>query len=313
MNLFLAAMHTNWYGLNGTSARYNKLNPVEAASVHAVPNILESYHYVSSPGYAKVLKDKQASVFLDSGAFSAHTLGVTIDLPKYCQYIKDNIDILRVEDGVIMASVLDGIGDPLKTWQNQLSMEALGVRPLPCFHFGEDPRYLEHYVANYPYITIGGLVGRGVQDVLNWLDEIWTKYMLDGAGRPKLKVHAFGVTSVKIMERYPWYSVDSSSWVQIGVFGSIFTEKFGTVCVSSKSPSRHDQGRHFTTFTQIEQNAIRRYIEDVGFEPERMADSDASRLAFNCQEYCKLNDTLNRHFDAVSGRQLDCHVIQRLF
>ncbi|MCL5459902.1 hypothetical protein M3M33_14795, partial [Loigolactobacillus coryniformis] len=64
-----------------------------------------------------------AKVFLDSGAFSAYTLGVTLSIDEYCDYIKRNLDIIRVEDGVVMASVLDGIGDALLTYQNQLAME----------------------------------------------------------------------------------------------------------------------------------------------------------------------------------------------
>ena len=157
MNLFLAAVYTNAYkpGQN----RYLKLNEHEQAIVQDLPHILESYHYINSQRIVDQMREDGAKVFLDSGAFSAHTLGVAISVEDYWEYIKRNLDILRVEDGVVMASVLDGIGDPLQTWRNQLEMEMRGATPLPCFHFGEDPRYLDWYVERYDYITIGGMVG----------------------------------------------------------------------------------------------------------------------------------------------------------
>ena len=79
-------------------------------------------------------------------------------MKEYCRYIQKNEDIIEKVDGMTCASVLDGIGDPLKTYQNQKAMEGMGVVPLPCFHYGEDERYLDYYAANYPYITIGGMV-----------------------------------------------------------------------------------------------------------------------------------------------------------
>ena len=126
-------------------------------------------------------------MFLDSGAFSAFTLGKVIDLPAYVDYCKRNADIIE------FASVLDGIGDPLLTFKNQKAMEKLGVTPLPCFHYGEDERYLEYYIKNYDYITIGGMVPIATPQLFHWLDRIWAKYLVDGARRAKIKVHGFGL------------------------------------------------------------------------------------------------------------------------
>src|SRR3546814_4680960 len=42
---------------------------------------------------------------------------------EYCAYIARNLDMLRVEDGNVMASVLDGIGDPLATRSEEHTSE----------------------------------------------------------------------------------------------------------------------------------------------------------------------------------------------
>lgn len=255
--------------------------------------ILESYHYINSQKIVDQMRADGAKVFLDSGAFSAHTLGVAISIEDYCEYIKRNMDILRVEDGVVMASVLDGIGDPLQTWRNQLEMELRGATPLPCFHFGEDPRYLDWYVERYNYITIGGMVGKSVDALYTWLDRIWEKHLIDGSGNAKIKVHAFGITSVSIMERYPWYSCDSSSWIQAAAFGSIVTPDFGPLAVSEKSPSRHDFGRHIASLTQIETDKIYAMLEEQGFNAERLSTVYESRAAYNLWGYGIINAIVN--------------------
>lgn len=307
MNIFMAAVYTNSY-MRGQN-RYLKLNDREKEIVHNIPHILESYHYIGSQRYLDQMRADNAQVFLDSGAFSAYTLGVEIDLPTYCNYIKANMDLWRVEDGVVMASVLDGIGDPLKTYQNQLAMEQLGAKPLPCFHAGEDERYLEYYVQNYEYITLGGMVGSSTKQLCIWLDRMWERYLTDGSGRPRLKVHGFGITAIPIMERYPWYSVDSSSWIQSAAFGSIITPEWGPLSVSEKSPSRHDAGQHATTLTAIEQDYVLQMLEKQGFTYERLSSVYESRAAYNLWAFGVINAMMN----AQNNYEQFTHRVQELF
>lgn len=283
MNLYTAAVYTNQY-MKG-QARYQELNDFEKNLVHNIPNILESWHYVGKQRFVDEMRNDSAQIFLDSGAFSALTLGAKLEVIDYVNYIKENKDIIRKEDGVLMASVLDGIGDPLLTYQNQKAMEHYGVTPLPCFHAGEDERYLEWYVANYPYITLGGMVGSSTAQLAVWLDRMWDRYLTDGSGRPKLKVHGFGITSIPLMERYPWYSCDSSSWIQATSFGVIVTPEYGPLSISDKSPSRHDQGQHIATLTQLEQDVVLQMLEKQGFTYERLSTTYQSRAAYNLWAY----------------------------
>lgn len=293
MNLYTAAVYTNGYRKGSAGARYEKLTEHERTLCDAAPNILESWHYVGKQTFVDAMRRDAAKVFLDSGAFSAFTLGVELSVKDYCDYIKRNLDILRVEDGVVMASVLDGIGDPLKTYQNQLEMEHYGCRALPCFHAGEDERYLEHYVKNYEYITLGGMVGTSTKQLCIWLDRIWDRYLTDGSGRPRLKVHGFGITAIPVMERYPWFSVDSSSWIQSAAFGGIVTPRWGPLSVSEKSPARHDAGQHVSNLTQIEQDQVLQMLEKAGFTYERLSTVYESRAAFNIWGYGVIGEMMN--------------------
>ncbi len=295
MNVFMAAVYTNSYkpGQN----RYIKLTEHEQSLVRNIPHILESWHYVGKQKYVDEMRNDQAQIFLDSGAFSAYTLGINLSVEEYCGYINRNMDIIRKEDGVVMASVLDGIGDPLQTYRNQLEMEMRGCKPLPCFHAGEDERYLEWYVANYEYITLGGMVGSSTKQLCIWLDRMWDRYLTDGSGRAKIKVHGFGITAIPIMERYPWFSCDSSSWIQSAAFGSIVTAEHGPLSVSEKSPSRHDAGQHVTTLTQIEQDKVFSMLEAQGFTYERLSSVYESRAAYNLWAFGVINTMINAAHD----------------
>ena len=306
MNVYMAAVYSNSYmpGMN----RYVKLTEHEQRLVTKIPHILESWHYVGKQSFVDHMRNNEAKIFLDSGAFSAYTLGVTLSVEEYCNYISRNMDILRVDGKAVMASVLDGIGDPLQTYRNQLEMEARGFRPLPCFHAGEDERYLELYVKNYEYITLGGMVGSSTKQLSIWLDRIWDKYLTDGSGNPRLKVHGFGITAIPLMERYPWHSCDSSSWIQSAAFGSIVTPEHGPMSVSEKSPARHDWGQHVTTLSPKEQDYILQMLEKQGFTYERLSTVYESRAAYNLWAFGVINTMINARNHTQFRRE-----IQELF
>ena len=214
--------------------------------------------------------EKKVSLFLDSGAFSAFTKGIEIKIEDYIQFIKDNTKYIDIYAN------LDVIGDAEATWQNQKIMEAAGLSPIPCFHAGEEWRYLERYIANYDYIALGGIaqLGRRAQ---SWMDSCFD-LLCDKEGYPKVKVHGFAVTSLRLMLRYPFFSVDSTSWVLTGRMGSIFVprERSGQwiydddslkVAISARSPAIEIQGnRHFSNMSKKEKETVLRYIHSCGFD-----------------------------------------------
>ena len=295
MHLYIASVTST--GLVKGMTTYEKLNEIEKQISDTIPNTLESYHYVHTPRLVNALRNNKSEVFLDSGAFSAFTLGTEINIDDYCTYCQVNDDIIKKDDGVLMASVLDGIGDAQKTLDHQAYMEKKGVRPLPCFHFGEDPAYLEYYIERYEYITIGGMVGRSGVALRNWLDNIWQNYLVDGSGRPRLKVHAFGITSVDIMGRYPWYSVDSSTWAQAGAFGDVVVEGLGRFAVSSMSPNKRMIGQHLCNYTEPERKVIIDKLEQMGFNEERLGESAYSRFMLNIKSFNDIAKTITANPD----------------
>ena len=284
MRIYLAAIYTSGFGRGQVTAR---LTPKELEHRFAIKHYLESYHYVKSATMVKLIREDGIKIFLDSGAFSAFSQGAVIDLPQYCEYIKQNADIIDV------ASVLDAIGDAEGTYNNQHAMEQQGIRPLPCFHYGEDPRYLKYYLENYPYITLGGMVPVPNKTLIHWLDRIWDKHLTDSAGHARVKVHGFGLTSYKLMQRYPWFSVDSSSWVQAARTGAIYMPPLTAISVSTNSPSIKQENAHLDTLAPILRQHVLDFVEQSGYDIARLQNEYISRFAFNCHIFTVLNEKLN--------------------
>lgn len=298
MRLFNAGIYTSNFDKLGTV--YTRLTDDERQQRDSCENFLESYHYIHSQRYVDKIRRDGVKVFLDSGAFSAFTQGVTIDIGRYCDYIHRNSDIIE------FPSVLDAIGDCDGTWRNQEEMERRGVVPLPCFHYGEPVEVLQYYVNKYPYITIGGMVPISTPQLRIWLDRLWEDHLTNPDGSPKVKVHGFGLTSLPLMMRYPWYSVDSSTWVQWAANGMILIPgKAGQVDVSNKSSRRKLRNQHIDSLPDVMTRAIEDEIRRMRGDPDRLRDLYFSRWAWNAwafPEYARSKNYEGDKFTPVEQR-----------
>lgn len=246
---------------------------------------LHSYYHLQPGGletaWWEMNKKHCPDLFMDSGAFTAYTQGVHIDVHEYIDFLKEHLDILTVYAG------LDVIGDARGTWKNQRIMERAGLpETVPCFHMGEDWSFLERYVERNEYIAIGGVAqARNRAQLVAFLDRCF-EIICDCDGFPRTKVHGFAVTSVDLLWRYPWYSADSTSWVVASRMGQVFVpmstngeydyRKDGlNLSVSSRAPSKSEFGKHYDNFAPAVQKYILDYITGKGY---RMGKSRFERL-----------------------------------
>lgn len=163
---------------------------------------LVSYFYYDKGSKLKYIRDHgllNDETFWDSGAFSAFSLKKPINLYTYCRFIRDH-------ELKIYAS-LDVIGSPEKSHDNYEYMKReFNLNPIPCFHIGEEYKHLDR-ILDVPYIALGGMVM--ASDIESWLDKVMN-YIY--TRQPGIKIHGFGMTDANLILKYPWYSVDSSSW-----------------------------------------------------------------------------------------------------
>jgi hypothetical protein len=226
---------------------------------------------------------KEVTLFLDSGAHSLYMKLMlqnnTFNEKEYDKYFKNYIEFIKENEEVIDVYVnLDVINDPVRSMKNYKYMVKQGLKPIGVVHPGEDHKWIDQYIdMGCEYIGLGGL-GQFFtkQKYYQWADPAWSDHICDRDGMPKVKVHGFAMTSLDLMWRYPWWSVDSTSWVQTGRFGGVYVPKFRRgqyvynenslkVTISNQSPSQKDDGQHFTTFSPMEQKQILKYFDEKGF------------------------------------------------
>jgi hypothetical protein len=187
-------------------------------------------------------------------------------------------------------------------------MKMKGLKPIPVWHAETQTQFLEIYLKDCEYIAIGAISSMSNERTIRSLDHIWKTFLTDNKGLPVCKVHGFGLTSLLIMSRFPWYSVDSTSWVQFGRYGVIliphtrgkrnwvYNENPHIVTVSSRSPRRGDPGKHLETFPPISQSKFIEYIESRGFTLEEVANNHLARDKINMLYYLSVEESMpNMH------------------
>lgn len=301
---------------------------MHSRNLHAVryPYLLESFHYMTRRT-VDLSRATGIKFFLDSGAYSMFTQGVKIDLERYAKFI------LQYRDCISVASNLDDITKTESiSYANQKRLEELGCAVQPVFHAREDPRWLVKYLdEGYDYIFIGGLVPETTKWLEGWLDHIWHHYLTNPDGTARVKVHGFGLTSLPLMFRYPWESVDSTSWLMTSNFGAIFLDfdrgngvvQDYKIDFSNKSGKRYDMDSwHFNSLNDTDRRTVLQRLEELeaarpknpeleeqvaaemgcrqGFYPEALAVSYGWRRYANAEYFRR---AMNRRIDRFTHRQ----------
>lgn len=194
-------------------------------------NVLISYEAGRENVLAVIFKcrAKGVGVFVDSGAFSAHTRGHRVDLDGYIRMC------LAVAPLVDAVACLDVIGDAVATARNQATMEAAGLAPLATAHFGMDPKEVADRFARTRCGALGGMAlktrtARPMRQ--GWLDKVFDALVASSSW--PIRVHGYGMTDNVLVERYPWYSVDSTTWAMTSWFGNEL-EREGRFLVQRRS------------------------------------------------------------------------------
>lgn len=231
-------------------------------------------------------------LFIDSGAHSAHTRGLDIDPDDYIEYV-NNLD-----DKIYVYAQLDKIPGrylqpktvedwqeaPRLSWENYLYMRDRVVSPdkiMPVFHQGENFKWLVNMLEStfsgkhIPYI---GLSPRGdvkVRDKIAFLSRCFS--VINKSSNPNVKTHALGMTSLDVLEMFPLYSADSTTWLLVGAMGQIYTP-WGLVYVSEKGKNKPD---HIDNMPKQAVDRVVDYVSKYNFNLDTLMEDYAARMIFN--------------------------------
>lgn len=188
-------------------------------------NSLYSYWYLKDLTDEEI-KDgfslTKGNIMIDSGAFTAWSKDINIDVDKYIEWINkwDKYATLFGQIDVIppkTATKQEVDECCKKTWDNYLYMKDRITSPeklLYTFHYGEDYKWLiqaleyrDNNGKQIEYMALGGLVGRTTKQRIYFLNKCFD--IIKHSSNPNIKVHGFGVSSKKLWKKYPFESCDS--------------------------------------------------------------------------------------------------------
>lgn len=187
------------------------------------------------------------SMFMDSGAYSLYNLHVRSkvgdrwpteprdyhfyslkkgsEFRTYCDnYGKWMVDYA---DAKMLWTNVDAIRGPETTWQIQQFFEKeYGLTPVPVVHAGTPLKYLDRYLeaGHYKLIGLGGLGQNiGIEVYRRWANQVFAKICPESNKfLPTVRTHGFAMTSSDLIQMWPWWSVDSATWVKLAAYGWLY-------------------------------------------------------------------------------------------
>lgn len=241
-------------------------------------------------------------LLIDSGAHSAHTKGITLDLEEYIGFVNENIDkfTLYVQVDKIPGvyrmpkTAKDWLEAPQLSWENYLYMREKSKNPsklVPVFHQGEDLKWLRNMLdytfsdgSHIPYIGLSPRGDVSLKAKYDFSAECFAT--IQNSSNPNVKTHAFGATSLEMLERLPYTSADSTTWVLVSAFGQVWMPNCidGDINGVGIKLGVSEENRSHPTATQTywEQPAkikkkLDDYFESIGTNIEELSVSHSAR------------------------------------
>lgn len=221
--------------------------------------------------------------FVDSGAYSASTKGININIDDYIEFIN------QYDDSIILACQWDRIPDAntdpetsaRETWENFLYMRERVKSPdklLYVWHSSEDVKWLEQALELKPrinYMALGGLVGKSVKQRDATMQVCFDT--IAKSSNPNIMVHAFGMSNRKLLDKYPFTSADSTSWFQAARFGSIQAVDFKPFLVSER---KTDDPTHIYNLPEEIKKAVEFDLTRLGFTIDQVVNDVSARRVY---------------------------------
>lgn len=254
---------------------------------------------------------ERGKLFIDSGAHSAHTKDFEVNVDKYIDYVNaldDYVTIFAQVDkipGVYRKpkTIKDWEEAPAQSWENFQYMHERLKSPekcLPVFHQGENMKWLKTICEakfdgkSIPYIGISPRGDVRVKDKEQFISDCFQ--IIQESSNPDVKVHAFGMTTLDVLERYHFYSADSTTWLLTAAMGRIHTP-WGLLYCSNKSKTDPTADQ----MLPVAKDALFGYIREMGYTYDQVVEDYIARMIINCKFLKQWSD--NYQFKPVNGKR----------
>lgn len=276
------------------------------SGAHSIYNIHVLKHGKREGAHGRVL-DKPP-VKWSQGDFSYFDLTKGSPFRKYCDdYATFMKSMVKRDAGVLMANI-DAISNPDLTWEIQRFFEEEhGVQPMPIIHCYTPMKYVDRYLeaGRYDLLGVGGL-GQGISrhEYFKWGDELFLHICPESKGyMPQIRTHGFAMTSWELICRWPWWSVDSATWVKLSAYGWLYIPRYlkgkfsydhppMTINFSFRSPQKKIPGKHYDNVKPAIKKACDLWIKKLGLDMGTV-DDEGKTLEFGLASHHRARSIAN--------------------
>ncbi len=289
------------------------------SGAHSIYNLKVLGHEERTGKHGRILA--KPVVRWSQGDFSYYDLKKGSPFRQYCD---DYAAFMRAMEGkgLIVANV-DAISNPDLTWEIQRFFEEEhGVSPMPIVHYGTAMKYVDRYLEateqlnelgdmgpKYDLLGVGGL-GQGVSrhEYFAWADKFFTHICPESNKfLPVIKTHGFAMTSWELMCRYPWWSVDSATWVKLSAYGWLYVPKWSKergfrfdrkpmmVNFSFRSPRLSERQKHYNNITDSGRRNCDLWLEHLGLKMGSV-DADEKMIEFGVTSHHRARSIANLRY-----------------
>ena len=246
----------------------------------------------------------------DSGAFTAWSKGRSVKLSELIRSYREVLNAVEKHVGgqcwLINLDVIPGSkGNTASAAEVEAATVASDVNfhrlvaefgpiVLPVYHQNESEERLQVVRQLADYICVSPRNDMHETARKKWSAEVHAKI-------PGVKTHALAGTGFDMMSEIPWWSSDSATWIMLAVYGCVIYPKGRSMMmlpVSRQSGSTSERGKHFSTMSSFEQDAMRATFAAHGFTIEELQDDNDARALFNRILYTKYAE------EVIPGRRL---------
>lgn len=267
----------------------------------------EGFHYSNKMRECfDVAVKKKISVMLDSGCYSIHPFNLvrsktwqklvatgkapTIEqLQKkmyidYTTFIKK--EFLCGKDSFYVT--LDFRKNQPLIYRMQKRFLRSKLSPMPVYHGDAPLHWLDKYKdMGHNYIAIG-TIKRDPKHAIRYREKIF-----DYGAKHGLEFHGLAATNMKTIVKFPWKSVDSSSWTQSAAYGMVIMpdavrNSFTNIHVSNKR-LKSETGTIYRLLPRKARIEIAGILKDHGFDIKKMENDTSEREVWNAYVFSNLD------------------------
>ncbi len=222
--------------------------------------ILESFFYLEDWLF-ELPTFHPDNFLLDSGAYTfiAQKKAAKVDWKGYVEKYAE----LIVNRGIKYFFELDidklvGLDEVERL--RELLERLTGKKSIPVFHRSRGQQYWLDMIQIYDYVAIGGIVTKEIKA----REHKYLRWFLQTAREKKTKVHGLGYTNSKGLEKYPFYSVDSTSW--LGSIWAILYQFDGKAIKQVRKP----ENSRMTDYKILDRHNLKSWIKFQNYAEDNL-------------------------------------------